>query len=159
MMIIIIVLLVVLLGTVVAVSVYVLNIINAESTAVENGTAGVTRVRELSVKEKTTVVISSKLSTNLSRGTDGDSHIAQLAVSLQYDNTTDDSVEFGELVNANIPLAKSVAIECITSFTYEELELDPDGRAILADKIKLSLQEEFNTTLIVNVIFDEWLIL
>ncbi len=50
-----------------------------------------------------------------------------------------------------------MALNVISDRTAEELNA-LDGKAFLSDLIKTRLQEEFNTMLIVDVFFDDWLI-
>ncbi len=157
MMIIIIVLLVVLLGTVAAVSVYVLSLINEQNVAQEEGTDGVTSVKALTVDEKTLVLLGETITTNLLPDEDGKVHIASIHVQVSIDNTTDESEAFITLFNANIAAARFIALDIISNRTADELNAT-DGKAYLSDLIKTRLQEEFNSMLIVDVTFYDWLI-
>lgn len=161
MMIVIIVLLVVLLGTVVGVSFYVLNVVKNQPEASSDGTVTGAQDRitkSLYIEEITTVSLGSAITTNLADSPNGEGHIAKVAVSVGYDNTQEKvSEDFAVTFGANTVVARAVALACIHKYTYEDLNTD-DGPSMLADDIKKKLQEEFNTTLIVSVVFDEWLL-
>lgn len=157
MMIIIIVLLVVLLGTVVGVSFYVLNLVKNQAALSGDGDANASQVvRNLNIEETTSFSLGNSITTNLADSVDGSAHIAKIGVLIGYDNSVKDaSAAFAETLTAQTDYARSIALACIRKYTYEELNAE-DGQAVLSEDIKTKLQDEFNTTLIVKVSFDDW---
>jgi flagellar basal body-associated protein FliL len=162
MMIIIIVLLVVILGTVGAVAFYVMNMMNSQTAAIEEGTNGVTVSKKLDIQDLQSVSVGGEIITNLTKGADNLQHTAKIGVNFRYDKTVEkESEAFTTLLTEPgiLEYARSVALGCINDCTYEDLYVNDDGAAFLADLIKTRLQEEFNTTLIVDVYFNEWTII
>jgi flagellar basal body-associated protein FliL len=155
MMIIIIVLLVVLLGTVVAVSFYVLNMINNQNEALANGTAVITDVKDLKASDLTSVTLGDSFNTDLQPGIDGKRHMLRIRVHFRYDKTDEKlAEEFATFIEANINVARSIALNCITSKTAEDVD-NNDDIALLAEEIKDQLKLELDTNLIHDVYFDD----
>jgi flagellar basal body-associated protein FliL len=152
MMIIIIVLLVVLLGTVVAVSIYVLNLINTNNQALADGTAAITEQKTLDINDMAEVFIG-EITTNLQPGADGKEHSVMIEVNLRYDKTDEETATaFGELLAANMNVARWISLSCISDRTKEDID-DIDRLAMLGDEIKDKLQVEFKSQLIQDVYF------
>jgi flagellar basal body-associated protein FliL len=155
MMVIIIVLLVVLLGTVLAVSFYVMNLVSKQAEASGLNPQSEYAGKVLTQDEITKVTLGDAITTNLAKGPDNKDHVAKLRVVIGYDNTVkEESAAFEATINANLEYARAVALACIYSSTFEELS-NPDGMANLANKIKEQLQDAFKTNLIVDVYFSE----
>ena len=159
MMIIILVLLVVLLGTVVTVSMYVLNLVKSQAEMTDAGGARKdTPTKNLSMEEIITVSLGDPITTNLSKGSDGLAHYAKIGVLVAYDNTVKkESDAFGEVFNQQLDYARAIALACIYSVTFDDIATT-DGKAELANTIKEKLQNAFDSNLIVDVIFKEWTI-
>jgi flagellar basal body-associated protein FliL len=153
MMIIIIALLVLLLGTVGAVSFYVLNLVRSQPDpdAPSQIARGVTldEIESISLGE---------FVTNLAKTEQNKDRLIRISLSLAYDKTDKKASEaLVEKINQHHHIARSIALACILSSTYDELII-PDGLANLADKIRVRLQEEFESNLIVDVYIDDWLL-
>jgi len=159
MMVIIIVLLVVLLATVGGVTFYIMQLIqNTSITGGEDNNVPAGYRRPLKPDEITKVSLGDSITT-IMIGEDDNSHTIRISVMIGYDNTDKKaSPEFEKTFKENLEFAKSIALTCIRNFTYEEL-MERGGDSRLADTIKTKLQDEFYTTLIVDVYFSEWLIL
>jgi flagellar basal body-associated protein FliL len=154
MMIIIIVLLVVLLGTVTAVSIYVLNLINSNNQAIADGSAAITEQKTLDINDMTEVPIGT-ITTNLLPGADGEAHSVRIEVNLRYDKTNEEeATAFGELLAANMNIARWISLSCISDRTKEDID-DIDRLAMLGDEIKDKLQVEFKSELIQDVYFSD----
>ena len=156
MMVVIIALLVLLLGTVLAVSFYILNMVNQAASAEAQGTQSESVSKELTQDDLTKVPLGAAITTNLAKGADGKSHMAKIGVVVSFNNTVEvESEAFAATLNNSLDYARSIALACIYSSTIEELS-DPDGIANLANIIKEKLIDAFGTTLITDVFFNEW---
>jgi flagellar basal body-associated protein FliL len=154
MMIIIIVLLVLLLGTVTAVSIYVLNLINTNNQAIADGSAAITEQKTLDINDMTEVLIG-EITTNLRPGADGKEHSVMIEVNLRYDKTDEEqATAFSELLAANMNVARWIALSSISDRTKEDID-DIDRLAMLGDEIKDKLQVEFKSQLIQDVYFSD----
>jgi len=158
MMIIIIALLVIILGTVAGVSVYLINLMNKQANGEATGDETIAAVIALKPDEMTPVVLGDEILTNLAKGPENKQRILKAQVVLRYDNTQGKaSTDFATLLEINVDVARSIALACMRSQTGEVLET-PEGQDDLAVLIKTRLQEEFHTTLIVDVMFRNWLL-
>lgn len=160
MMIIIILLLVVLLGTVVGVSFYVMSLVKnqAAATDVQSTSSNEHVVKNLSQSEITKISLGDAIVTNLIDSPNGTAHFAKMKVLVGYDNTVKtDSEAFATMLTNDLTFARSIALACIRNYTYEDLNAS-GGDAVLANDIKEKMQDQFNTTLIVDVYFDDWLL-
>ena len=157
MMTIIIVLLVLLLGTVVGVTFYLINLVGDQRpddsrTVIEHdlppGLLG--DLIEVSLERKLT---------NLAVGPGGTSDVVALEVVLGINNTVDaeEVEEFLTSLNDRRRFASSIVIDVVGDFTYEEVRT-PEGRNAVGEEIKHRLQAAFGTNLIINVNFPEWLV-
>jgi flagellar basal body-associated protein FliL len=160
MMIVIIALLVLLLATVVGVSFYIMGLVNSQEALDPN--APPQAARALSLEEQQVVSLGEPIVTNLARdpnaGPRDRGRMIRISVLFSYDITDSKlAAELAAKIDANLHIARSIALACIISSTYEDLS-DAEGMANLADKIKIRLQEEFETSLIVSVYFDDWLL-
>jgi flagellar basal body-associated protein FliL len=158
MMVIIIALLVILLGAVVGVSIYVMNLINSQTTIADVVNAQSQIATSLSIDEKASMSLGDAIVTNLATGADGRKHFISVNGYIAYDiRDKKASDTFATKLTNNIHIARSIALACIISSTYEDLR-DPDGMSILADRITRRLQEEFETNLIVDVYLSDFLL-
>jgi flagellar basal body-associated protein FliL len=159
MMIIIMALLVLLLGTVGGVSFYVMNMIRNQPSLADAGSAAQQVARNLSIDEMETISLGDTMLTNLARSEGSrQNHYLRASGFIAYDATDRKEAEaLAARINENIQFARSIALACIWGSTYEELS-ETDGPAILADRIRIRLQEEFESNLIVRVYFEDWLL-
>ncbi len=89
--------------------------------------------------------------TNLLTSADGSEHVISLNISVGVNNTDKKgSPEIVSLLTQKEPIARSVALNVVRKKTYQELKR-PDGQEILESDIATSLQEEFDSNLIVRV--------
>jgi flagellar basal body-associated protein FliL len=65
--------------------------------------------------------------------------------------------DFMSVFNGRIGVARSTAQEVIFAATYESIRT-PEGKAALAEMIRLALLDMFETDLIVSIRFEDWLI-
>ena len=156
MMIIIIVLLVLMMGTIVAVSLYVMNMVQKQVEEADGSSRDAQTIKKLGPDETTPISLGDPINTNLQPGTDGKARWVRFGVEVRYDNTQgNDSSAMFNLISLNINKLRGVALACAYKKTYDELS-HPDGFTILADEIKESLQALLETNLIEEVtIFDQ----
>jgi len=158
MMIVIIVLLVALLGTVVGVTFYAFSMMqNMESATQE--TAGFDRTpRQLTPDEIGRVPIGDSILTNLATDSGGSGRVARIQVVVGYDNTQQgESDAIYTRINEQMDFIRMEALASIRNRTYQELSAR-DGMDSLAAEILETLQNEFQTNLIVDVRFSEWIL-
>jgi flagellar basal body-associated protein FliL len=157
MMIIIIALLVLLLGTVVGVSVYVMNMIRSQTSLVESADNPI--AQRWSLEDTTSIQLGdTPIVTNLARSESGGNHFIRVSAWVGFLNTEKKASDtLAATLEDNIHIARSIALACIKGSTYEELS-DPEGKVNLENKILLRLQEEFESNLIVFVSMDDYLL-
>ena len=157
MMIIIIVLLVAMMGTIVGVSLYVLNLIQNQAQEAEaEGAREPQVIRKLTIDEITQIDIG-EIKTNLQKGADGKAHFVVFTLVIGYDNTQDaESTNIGTILNDNLTRVRSIALAAAYSKAYNDFD-NPDGINILASEIKDNLQELFESSLIADVYIYEFL--
>ena len=157
MMIIIIVLLVLLLGTVVAVSFFLINMggSNEPTVGIEHLPPDQVRLRDL----YPIYLGDDQITTHLAEGPTGRTGNVRANVIAGID-TTGDQREFEEFVrdfNVRISMARSIAIEVLNGLTYEEIRT-PEGQNAASEAIMRRLQENFESPLIVNIRFSNWVV-
>ncbi|MDR1663305.1 MAG: flagellar basal body-associated FliL family protein [Clostridiales bacterium] len=158
MMIIIIALLVLLLGTVIGVTLYVTSLVNSRLIETNGSNAGTDSqiVKKLERSEITPLSLGEPFQLNLQKGTDGKDHFIGISVSVGYDNTQkDDSTALGELLANDVFKVRSIVSACIYSKTYDDLRYNSNGLSDLSAEILGRLQEEYNTSLIYEVILGD----
>ena len=157
MMIIIIVLLVAMMGTIVAVSLYVLGFVQNQSLDAEGGRTP-QAIRKLTIEEVSNINLGDPIRTNLRKDPDGRPRYVVFSIDIGYDNTQGkDSTDIAFLINMNITRARSLALRTAYSKSYADLD-DPDGFAMLETEIKEKLQELFESSLIVDVNIYDYII-
>ena len=159
MMIVIIALLVLMMGTIVTVSLYVLNLVQNQISEVDaEANRNPQAIRRLTVEELSEVAIGDKIQTNLLSGPDGKDRYAVFNLTVSFDNTQKrDSEAIGELLGRNVERIRSVALACARNKTYEDL-IAADGHLVLANDIREQLQLVFESTLIYDVVVFELLV-
>lgn len=98
--------------------------------------------------------------TNLLKGPDQKEHVIKISVNLGINASKDTSKEATKLIST-LELQKTVikdtVIDICRNKTYEEMEMT-NAEAVVKDEILASLQETFETNLIVDVYIDDFFI-
>ena len=157
MMIIIIALLVILLGTVVAVTFYLLNIVGEESPDDFQAIAPPVVENQLTLMDLVEVPLGDRISTNLAVSPDGRAGMVSADVVVGVNGTIDaaELETFLGNLNSRIGFARSIVLDVLFSLQFEEVRT-VEGRDVAAEIIKNRLQEAFNTNLIITVRFSNW---
>ena len=159
MLIVIMILLIVMLGAIAGASIVLLRTLGNQEASGTGASGGqVSAGRLLNQEDITKVELGDAIVTNLLPGSDTRAHNARIGVMLGFDNTLGKiSTDFETLLNDNLGFARSIALACIRNSTYDDLT-ERGGSERLATNIRMRLQEEFNTNLIVDVYFIEWVV-
>lgn len=155
MMIIIIVLLVVLLGTIVGVFLYTLNIIKQGNLQSSNREVVglVQEVPKLTVAEIETVPLSTAISTDLKISENGENHVIKLNVAIVVNNTDKkESPLIIELLKKNDALNTDLVLGILRNKTFEDIK--QDGEEVLKDELLTKLRETYESNLIYSVILN-----
>jgi flagellar basal body-associated protein FliL len=147
--------LVLLLGTVVGVGVYLINLSDSESAWHDEQLPVTTTV--LTPAELRLVSLGEPMNINLALGPGGrnDNLVVEVVVGLN-DTVDDDEIEaFYNTFTSRIAIARSTALDVFVTRTYDEVRT-LEGRAETAEILKYALQEAFSSNLIVDVFFNEW---
>lgn len=156
MMVIIIALLVLLLGTVVGVGVYLINLSDDEGGWDIQQPPG---VHDILMPEDLRTVSLETMTANLQLGPNNrsDNLVVEVVVGLNAHHTVDaeELEEFYGVFTRGIPVARAVAFDVFLNRTYEEVRT-AEGRAETAEILTHALQEAFGSNLIVTVMFSEW---
>ena len=157
MMIIIIALLVLLLGTVVGVTFYLINLVGDDSPEDFHYVIEAPPPPNLSLLDLIEVPLGDRITVNLAIGASGTSDLVSAEVVLGIDNTGDEgeAQEFADEVNERMRLARGIVIDVFNGLTYDEIRT-PEGRAMAQEEVKLRLQQSFNSNLIIVVEFSDW---
>jgi len=157
MMIIIIALLVLLLGTVVGVTFYLINLVGDDSPENFHVTDAPAPPPHLHFRDLAEVPLGERISTNLAIGDQGTSDLVSVEVVLGVNNTGDQSEidEFIASVSDRLGMARGIAISVFGELTYDEVRT-PEGQLAAAEEMKSRLQTVFATNLIVHVGFSDW---
>jgi len=154
MMTIIIALLIILLGTVVAVTLYLINFVGDGDTVIpEAGPAHV-----LSVTDLEPISLGDLITTHLAYGADGRVRMIRTGITVGID-TTGNAAEYTTFISDfthRINFARGLAVTTLNGLTYDQIRT-PEGQLMTAEMILNGLQELFETNLIVNVTFYDWL--
>ncbi|MCL2216340.1 MAG: flagellar basal body-associated FliL family protein [Defluviitaleaceae bacterium] len=158
MMIIIIALLVLLLGTVVGVTFYLINLVGDESPDFQQAEDR-TLPPNLSLMDLVEIPLGERFSTNLAIGEHGTSDTVLASIVLGINNTGEQGEidDFVDDVNDRIRMARGIVLDVLGERTYEQVRT-PEGRNAAAEEIKLRLQAAFSTNLIILVEFPEWFV-
>ncbi len=158
MMIVIIGLLVVLLSTTAGLSFLLIKNFKGQANAEEiTDTAPVAEVKPLKQEDIFTLKIAEPITTNLAVGANGEAnHMAKIALAIGVDNTKKkESNAIIELLTEKDIVIKDLVIKILSSKTHDELKRI-DARDVLREDILRSLQDEFESNLIVAVYIYEW---
>ena len=157
MMIIIIALLVLLLGTVVGVGVYLINLSSTDNSEWVEQQQPVT-VGDLRPSDLRLVSLDS-VTANLAPGPGGrsDNIVVEVYVGLNASTSIDEAEldEFYAIFNRGLPIARSIVFDVFVTREYDEIRT-LEGRAETAEIIRNELQEAFGSNLIVSIFFSNW---
>jgi flagellar basal body-associated protein FliL len=157
MMIIIIALLVLLLGTVVGVTFYLINLVGDDGNFNPHAIEEVASPVNLTLRDLDEVPLGTRMSVNLAIGERGTSDTAAFEIVLGINGTGDRS-EVDALIadiNARQGMARGIVIGVFGDLTYDEVRT-PEGRSAAAEEAMTRLQTAFASPLIVLVEFSEW---
>jgi len=156
MMIIIITLLVLLLGTVVAVIVYLMGMINNDNQDVFHEINRPEVQTQLGLNDLREIPLGD-IGTNLAVSPDGRSAFVRADVIVGVNETGDaaELAEFEAEFTERMGFARSLVIQEFGSVTRESVRT-PEGQAALAESIRLTLQQAFESPLIITVVFSNW---
>jgi flagellar basal body-associated protein FliL len=151
-LIVIVVLLVLLLAAVGGVSYYAFTVIQNQQQ--DQGSApsnSADAAIKLTVDQISKVPLSSEITTNLMKSSDGTDHLVRINLSIGVNNT--DKKQSDTLITSltnNEMVTRDIVLGILRGETYEDLSV-PEGQELLKDDIKTQLQDEYNTNLIVQV--------
>lgn len=159
MMVVIIVLLVALLGTVVGVTFYAFNMVQSMERAAAQGALGWEReVRTLRPDEIGRVTVGDAIITNLATEGGGSGGTARIQVVIGFDNTQSrESQDTYAMINEHISHIRNVALASIQGRSYNEMT-SRDAMRDLGDELLERLQNDFQSNMIVEVSFSEWIV-
>lgn len=158
MMFIIIALLILLLGTVVAVSIYLLGNFGSEPDTDWGANLPGAVERRLSWSDLTFRHLGdARITTNLAVGYDGssDSVVTDVVVGIDTTGPQDELNEFLSIFEERWAPARALVLAALNDHTYEQVRTT-EGQRALGEYITVRLQEAFETNLIVQVQFHEW---
>ncbi|MCL2707482.1 MAG: flagellar basal body-associated FliL family protein [Defluviitaleaceae bacterium] len=159
MLVIILAVLVLMLGTIIGVSLYVLNIMQNQALEAEDtGNRNPQAIRKLAVEEKTPIELGEPLQTNLKTDDDGKSRYIQMLVTVEVDNTQGkESEAVITLINRYLYVARSITFNLVRNRTYADVQDNPDGVSLLEREILEALRDEFESNLIVGVVISDYI--
>jgi len=158
MMFIIIGLLVLLLGTVVGVTVYLIGLVGDDRPEEFQVEQEAPPPPNLSLRDLDEFNLGDFL-TNLAVDPDGRSAVVITEVVLGINNTGDvtELSEFMDILEASRHLARGHVNDVFGNLTYGEVRT-PEGRAAAGEEIRLRLQSAFESNLIIVVGFSDWML-
>ena len=151
-------LLVILLGTVVAVTIYLVSVFGATDQTVGDGFPGVTvGTRTPSIREMYYIELDT-IRTNLLEGPGGHPRFVMTDVIILFDATAEnrDITAFRQYFSTAI--ARSIIGDILYNSTYAFVRT-PEGRTALEEHILHELQNRFETNMIVSVMFTDWAVM
>jgi flagellar basal body-associated protein FliL len=157
MMIIIIALLVLLLGTVVFVTFYLINLVGNDDPGVHTQIVDREIPAHITMGDLDEVSLGDRMTINLAIGDRGTSDTAAFEIVVGIHNAGDQSAVDGIIssINARQGMARGIVIGVLGDLTYEEVRT-PEGRSAAAEEVMTRLQTAFESPLIVKVEFSEW---
>jgi len=157
MMFIIIALLVLLLGTVVGVTFYLIGLVGDDSLTDFQRVEAAELPPSLSLMDLREVPLGDRIVTNLAIGERGTSDTVATGVILGVNNTGDQGEleEFVDAITERVRMARGIAINVFGDLTYEQVR-SPEGQQAAAEEIMSRLQAAFSTNLIIHVGFYDW---
>ena len=157
MLIVIIALLVILIGTVVGTTLFLLSGNETDPDIFAEMPEVVHPAQRTNLMDLIEVTLGERISTNLAATPDGRVAMVLSEVALGIDSQADPSdVEpFIINLNARIGMARSIVINEFGRAFYEDIN-STEGQLALAETMAVALREAFETNLIVRVFFSDW---
>ena len=157
MMIVIIALLVILIGTVVGTTLFLLSGTDPAPDIFAEVPDPVHHPQRTSLMDMIEVSLGERFQTNLATGLDGRVAmvIAEVVVGLDGDAELAELEPFMLSFNARLGMARSVIIHEFGNAHFEDVN-SPEGQMALAETMTRALQEQFETNLILRVFFSNW---
>ena len=157
MMIVIIALLVILIGTVIGTTIFLLSGPDPDPDIFAEVPDPVHHLQRTSLMDMVEVSLGERFQTNLATGIDGRVAIVIAEVVVGMDGEADlaELESFIMSFNARIGMARSVIIQEFGSAYFEDVNT-PEGQLALAETMTRSLQEQFESNLILRVFFSDW---
>lgn len=157
MMIVIISLLVLLLATIGVVSVVAINRLGSLTSQLESEGNGSNpgRTDKLTADKVREFSLTDPIPTNLLTGSDGVEHVIRISVTLGINDTdTKKADEIVTMFTDKERILRDLIITVLRDTTYQDLKR-PDGFDLMKETLLTRIQEEFNTTMVVSIYFDD----
>ena len=157
MLIVIIALLVILIGTMIGTTLFLLSGNDVDPEIFVEAPDPVIHPHRTSLMELVEVSLGDRFSTNLTPGQDGRVAIVMAEVVVGIDSLADpvELESFLTAFNARQGMARAVVINEFGKATYEEIN-SPEGQMALAETMTRALQDQFETNMILRVFFSNW---
>ena len=157
MMIVIIALLVILIGTVVGTTLFLLSGPDPDPEIFAEVPDPVHHPQRTSLMDMVEVSLGERFQTNLATGADGRVAIvmAEVVVGLDGEAEPEELAAFRMSFEARMGMARSVIIHEFGSAHFEDVDT-PEGQMALAETMTRALQEQFESNLILRVFFSDW---
>ena len=157
MLIIIIALLVILIGTVVGTTLFLLSGPEVDPEIFTEVPEPVHHPQRISLMDLVEVSLGDRFQTNLATGADGRVSvvIAEVVVGLDGEAPIEELEPFMSSFNARMGMARSVIIHEFGNAHFDEVN-SPEGQMALAETMTRALQEQFESNLILRVFFSDW---
>ena len=157
MMIVIIALLVILIGTVVGTTLFLLSGNDPDPDIFAEAPDPIHHPQRTSLMDMVEVSLGERFQTNLATGADGRVAmvIAEVVVGMDGDADVDELGTFIMSFNARLGMARSVIIQEFGNAHFEDVNT-PEGQLELAETMTRALREQFESNLILRVFFSDW---
>ena len=157
MMIVIIALLVILIGTVVGTTLFLLSGPDPDPDIFAEVPDPVHHPQRTSLMDMIEVPLGERFQTNLATGLDGRVAIviAEVVVGMDGEAEPEELEPFMMSFNARLGMARSVIIHEFGNAHFEDVN-SPEGQMALAETMTRALQEQFESNLILRVFFSDW---
>ena len=157
MMIVIIALLVILIGTVVGTTLFLLSGPDPDPDIFAEVADPVHHPQRTSLMDMIEVPLGERFHTNLATGADGRIAlvIAEVVVGVDGEAELSDLESFMMSFNARLGMARSVIIQEFGNAHFDDVN-SPEGQLELAETMTRALREQFETNLILRVFFSDW---
>ena len=150
-------LLVILIGTVVGVTIFLMGMMRNDNFENLHEPQPPLLEVSLGVMDLEEVPLGETIITNLLAGPDGRAGGVRVGVVASINSTIDENEleAFVTAFNARMGAARNVVVDVFNGLTFDEVRT-PEWRRAAQEEIRIRLQETFETTLIVQVQFSEW---
>ena len=157
MMIVIIALLVILIGTVIGTTLFLLSGTGTDPDIFAEAADPAHHPQRRSLMDMIEVSLGERFQTNLATGADGRVAIviAEVVVGLDGEAEPEELDPFMISFNARIGMARSVIIHEFGNAHFDDVNT-PEGQMALAETMTRALQEQFESNLILRVFFSDW---